>query len=458
MMKRSVCVIVILGILFAAPVPAQSPGEAVGFMDHETGSGVRAQSLGNAFTAVADDWSALYWNPAGLTLIESSEISGTLYHTKFRNHATFSGQTEMGNEAFTHFKSFGLAYKFPTTRGSFVLAVGRHNFKDFNDYLSFSGFNSFSNGLDFDLGEEEAEYYPFDQNVWQSEQILQSGNLGAWSFGGGIAMSPQFSLGLSIHTYTGSNRYAFTFMQEDVNRLYETYPANYDYYKLNQNIDSQFSGWGASIGALFHFSDQLRGGVSFDLPSRLGVHEIYSSNDLLIFDDGYESAFDYGTYEWDYVIRYPARVSGGLAIDSDKLLIAASASYRDWTETRFQKPAGYGLSEDYQDLLAENQYFARDFRPVLSWAVGGELRFTGPNVRLRGGYEVVPSPLADADDSLDRNTISAGIGYDLDPSTTILISVSRGFWKRFSEDGLTPGGTKESIETDRAVAGISYHF
>lgn len=446
------------GLLLAVSVLSQTPGEAVAFRDQEDGSGIVAQSMGNAFTAVADDWSALYWNPAGLTLLEASEVSGGLYHTRFRNNATFKGNASTGNDAFTDFKSFGLAYKFPTIRGSFVLAVGRHNFKSFNDYLFFSGFNGWSNGLEFDLGEEQAEYYAFDQDVRQTEKILQTGNLGAWSFGGGLAMSPRFSVGLSVHAFTGGNRYAFTFMQEDVDQVYTAYPADFDYYELNQSIDSKFSGWGASIGALFHFSDQLRGGVSFDLPSRLNVHETYSSDDLLIFDDGYESAFDFGTYEWEYVVRYPAKVSGGLAIDADKLLLAASASYRDWSETRFEKPGGYNMSEDYQDLLAENRYFTEDFRPVWTWSVGGELRFTGPNVRVRGGYQVDPSPLADADKTLNRRTISAGIGYDLDRSTTINVSLSRGYWKRYSEDALTPGGTDESIETDRLLAGISYRF
>ena len=39
------------------------------------GSGARAQALGNSFVAVADDPSAIYWNPAGLTQLESPAIS-----------------------------------------------------------------------------------------------------------------------------------------------------------------------------------------------------------------------------------------------------------------------------------------------------------------------------------------------------------------------------------------------
>jgi len=39
------------------------------------GAGARAAAMGEAFTAVADDVTAAYWNPAGLTQIKSPEIS-----------------------------------------------------------------------------------------------------------------------------------------------------------------------------------------------------------------------------------------------------------------------------------------------------------------------------------------------------------------------------------------------
>ena len=40
------------------------------------GVGARAMGMSGAFTAVADDASAAYWNPAGLAQLESLEIQG----------------------------------------------------------------------------------------------------------------------------------------------------------------------------------------------------------------------------------------------------------------------------------------------------------------------------------------------------------------------------------------------
>jgi len=62
-------------------------GTAAGTM-LEIGVGARAEALGGAFAAIADDASALYWNPAGITNIKALEVQftrldwfiGTKYH------------------------------------------------------------------------------------------------------------------------------------------------------------------------------------------------------------------------------------------------------------------------------------------------------------------------------------------------------------------------------------------
>ena len=43
---------------------SQTAEDAINLISNENGFGIRAGSMGNAYSAVADDYSAVYWNPA----------------------------------------------------------------------------------------------------------------------------------------------------------------------------------------------------------------------------------------------------------------------------------------------------------------------------------------------------------------------------------------------------------
>ena len=84
-MKKILVKIVIAGILILIPslvCYASGPGTtAADFL--KIGVGARAAAMGEAFTALADDGTALYWNPAGLAQIEKTEISA-MYNRHFQ--------------------------------------------------------------------------------------------------------------------------------------------------------------------------------------------------------------------------------------------------------------------------------------------------------------------------------------------------------------------------------------
>ena len=64
----------LLAALLALPLPALGQ-ETAAFL--KIGVGARALGMGNAYTAVADDVSAMAWNPAGLARISRPELGAT---------------------------------------------------------------------------------------------------------------------------------------------------------------------------------------------------------------------------------------------------------------------------------------------------------------------------------------------------------------------------------------------
>jgi len=68
---RALCAALILG-LYALPAAANTGKYAAEFL--RIGVGARALGMGGAFWAIADDGSAAYWNPAGLSRLQKAEM------------------------------------------------------------------------------------------------------------------------------------------------------------------------------------------------------------------------------------------------------------------------------------------------------------------------------------------------------------------------------------------------
>jgi len=71
-----------------ACVPADGALKATGAGFLKMGAGARAVAMGEAFSAVADDVTAIYWNPAGLALVknETQIIASHLEHIQSVHH------------------------------------------------------------------------------------------------------------------------------------------------------------------------------------------------------------------------------------------------------------------------------------------------------------------------------------------------------------------------------------
>ncbi|KPK89559.1 hypothetical protein AMJ80_09630, partial [bacterium SM23_31] len=88
----------------------------------EIGVGARAQALGAAFTAIADDGTAAYWNPAGIGQLPCPQIS--LMHAE-----------QFGGEVNYDFASIAIPYRQKTTFGFSIIRLGIDGIPDTRNAL-----------------------------------------------------------------------------------------------------------------------------------------------------------------------------------------------------------------------------------------------------------------------------------------------------------------------------------
>ena len=451
-MKMNIGLLLTIGL-----VNGQSAYDAIHITENEEGFGTRALAMGGAYTAVADDYSGIYWNPAGLGSITKTGIHAELSHLQFSNDAIYMGNLTANNQGFTKLKSLGFVMPLPTSQGSFVIAGGYNKILDYDDHLYFEGFGDVSNDIGFEIEDENGDsyFYPFDQGVYRQEEVRSEGGLNQWSFGGALALSPNFTIGLTTSLVHGKEEYNLGFSQFDDDDLYNVYPGDFYEYSVNQYLLSDYYSFNLKLGGMVDLNKMIKVGGVITLPSKYYVEETHSFSDDLVFDDGTNDPTE-DTGNWEYTVKTPFIFDAGIAFTNKLITLSAATRYRDWSQTRFEG-SDYELhNQDYRNMVTENNALARDYDQVLEYRLGGEVLLPGLNAKLRAGYIRVPSPLRDIND--DRITYSAGVSFKVDNNVSLDFTCLKSDWTRESWDIYTPAGVKESITAHKVLIGLTYNL
>ena len=443
-----------IGMLFTiGMVSGQSAYDAIHITENEEGFGMRALAMGGAYTALANDYSGIYWNPAGLSFVKKTGIYAEMSHLQFSNDALYMGNPTSNNQGFTKLKSLGFVMPLPTNQGSFVIAGGFSRVLDYDDHLYFEGFGDISNDIGFEIEDDNGDiyFYPFDQGVYRQEEVRSEGGLRRWSLGGAIALSPNFTIGLTTSLVRGKEEYIYGYSQFDDDNLYNEYPGDFDEYTVNQYLQSEYLALNLKLGGMVDLNNMFKVGGVITFPSKYYVEETHSFSDNLFFDDGTNDPTE-DSGNWDYHVKTPFIFDAGIAFTNKLITLSAATRYRDWSQTRFE------VSDfEFDDsIVGENNYLARNYDQVLEYRLGGEITLPGLNTKLRAGYTLIPSPLRDSND--ERITYSAGISFKVDKNVNLDFSYLNRDWTRNSWDIYTPAGVQENIKTHKVLVGLTYNL
>jgi long-subunit fatty acid transport protein len=430
---------------------AQGTEDAIRIADNEIGFGTRALGMGGAYAGVADDYSAIFWNPGGLAQMLKMEFWMDLSNLHYTNDATLNSNSQNSSVNATKFNSIGMVFPVPVYRGSLVFALGYQKIKDFeyiNDYsgisnqgtdwLSFSGVNPNNPDQIYDF---------FGLNVQKKGLVNDEGSMGQWSFAGALDVSPNLSVGLSLNYWRGTSDYTVDFLQTDSYGNFDTFPADFDSYQENRYISDTYSSLGLKLGGLLRLNPSARIGAGIEIPQSFTVKEDWGYDASLLFDDGFEDTFqDNASYEYD--VHIPFRFEGGVALSLGTVLASGSIKYTDWTQVKFN-------SSDERYL---NPEFKTDYRGTFKLQAGTEVGIPVLASQVRAGFIYNPTPLKGYDSGYNRKFFTLGYGVLFDRVIKLDLAYMYGWWKQLTSDDLNPAGTSEDIHYHKFLIGFSYRF
>jgi|TARA_B110000196_G_scaffold130627_1_gene113167 hypothetical protein len=450
----------IVSLFIFISINAQTASEAIHLMEDEIGFGARSLALGGAYTALGNDASGMYWNPAGLAGISN----GAIYfenNSLFYNNETTYGQERKNNPLRKSIgvNGLGIIYPVPTVRGSFVIGIGYNRIISYDGLMSFSGFSLRDNDLGFPITVDGVEKnYFFSKNVQRSEKVISSGGLEQLTFSFGIAISPVSSFGISISRLNGREDYEFSFSQQDLQNTYKEFPTDFNQYDLVQSLITKTKGWNVRTGLKTAINQWFQFGMAFSLPYTLNVKENHGTSEVLLFDNGDVSDVT-ETGRYDYEVIMPMVMDLGIAVTADNLALSTSIRYKNWGGTQFNLQNIEKDSGEYLLFKEENKNIKYLYRSVIQFRAGAEYLWEFSDtfgMTFRAGGGLLPSP--EGNSKTDQSFISLGLGIPIPQSMMLDMAFIIRNYEKKSSDLFTPSGTLEKVSTGRLLLNISYLF
>jgi long-chain fatty acid transport protein len=361
-MSRVFKLVLVLGVSFVLTVGLYGNGMNL------NGVGSKAIAMGGAFVGLADDYSAVFWNPAGLTQMKDPNLA--LYGTFIFPKGSYKFNL-LGIDAKTENKVYpsgALGYFKPLSEKVVVGILG---------YVP-SAIGAKWNGEDLKLLAGGVNY------MWESK-------LGMFTLSPVVAfkLSDTFSLGATVNLSYGLlqlKRPALGQYEEDLNGM----------------------AFGATIGALFKPSDKFSIGLTFKTPMKVKIKGDASMSGAGLLGLP-------GTSELEREADWPMWIGAGIAFKPiEPLTITADVQYTNWKKMDM-------IAADFSDpgwALVFGQ--ATDL--VLRWDDATQIRFgaqfqASEALAIRAGFYIDPGPGPEATQNIllpgfDYNVVTFGLGYN----------------------------------------------
>ena len=349
--------------------------------------GPRALGMGGAMVGLADDPTAIYWNPAGLAGQNSSLYFFATDIIPFGTYKANSSDFGYPPDYFT----IDAKTKPHHYLGPNLFA----NYKMGNLTLGLGVFVPAGLGAEYD-GDDLTPLAGGESLEWMSKiAVIDIAPTIAYK------INDMFSLGVTGNIFYGM------FDMKRPSTYTDTLGVTHGF---QYSESSTGTGFGVSGGLLCKLSDMIQFGVSARTEIKVTMSG-EAENALMLFQGGPEES------DFDRDVAWPLWAAFGVAVKPmPNLTITADAQYSQWAKsedsfkTEFKDPVWKAVTAATGD-----DTFVLDWKDCIQYRLGFEY-MAGEKLALRAGYYYDPAPAPDETlnilfPSSTNNVVTAGLGF-----------------------------------------------
>ncbi len=418
--------------------------------------GLKGRAMSGAFRAIADDWTAAYYNPAGYAFVYDNQFGANAAFVHHRHEldpdlvwrspdgtSGYPSGVISDRELYNHHEilsnpSGGIAFRVPLWGESVI---------------GFSIYQPFDYNIDWELFQVMPTYN--SQVALDASQYLNNIDVVAFQLTFGREFIPdQLALGIGLQLLRADVLFNQVFLRDSPLRSVDPQsplvqrPAD----KIVQwsNNDGYGFGFGLTVGGMYQLNEDLRLGITARLPFDITVDGETNQNFIMPYNPTLLATGDSGTAivpgsvkylfvagdeiidtaDFESSLSLPPSIGFGLAYNvTEKLTVALDAEYTFWSQfegLEFLYSNHTGLTGAADTAALANDFFTADMAQKVDWDNTGKLML-GLHYRhndlltLMAGGSADQSPARSSglfsphfNDTGDKYTVSGGVMFSFE--------------------------------------------
>ena len=439
MRRLTLPVSILLCTLFAPAAFGQQITDALRVSRPGLHYNAKALGMGNAYSTLGYDFSALLFNPATMAASDKFSWTVTANANAFRSSTDYYGNKTDFTTSNMSGDQTGLTmpFRLDSTR-ALVIGLGYTQSTDYNHgfkYLGLNGGSEFPSFIQVLAGRDDPtsralglSYPAFDgsgnplgdqtvlsDSLFEGGYLLGEGGMSHYSVGAAVEAAENVFFGVSASYNSGHYTSDLELNANDINDVYpvgtQTVPGDpstdgFESATVRNVRDKEYRGWDARFGVMYRIHNFIGVSASFDLPSAHKVTEESFVSGSSEFAAGSFVAPETRTVT-TYHFKPPAEMTVGAMVNMWIITGTAQATFVDYAAMKLTSGAS-SVSEQTRI----NKDIRDQLQSVVNLNVGAEVRLPFTGLSARAGALYHPSPYAADSSRFAQKAVTLGFGIN----------------------------------------------